>query len=485
MKTKDWILIGLTAVFTYLFYKEMAGLNYALFTTCFLLAKFLLNPKELKQANVLVASIACLTSCMCFAYYGSALALLSNWISFLVLIGIGMNSKTSVLFAFLYGLFSFISSPVFWVKDMIRRKETNSLKRLHLKKVILVTLPILIAFLFVFLYQSANPIFSAFLEKIDLDLISFSWLFFTLFAFLFLFGCLFPRKGKKLSELDEVQSTDLQQKTSYDPLIILGKEMFVKDEFFSGKLLFILLNTILLLVNILDFDFIFITKTLPDNMTFASFLHQGVGTLVFSIIISIVIILFYFRGELNFVKTNKTLKILATLWVLQNIFLLISVCLKNDMYIEFYGLTYKRIGIYVYALLTSIGLLSTLLKIYQTKSNIYLIRFNGWSFFLVLVLSAFIHWDQLVVDHNLKSKGEIDFYYLLSMSDTTLPSLLEVKTKISSIEKQKRFLYYYEVKLKQFQRNQNERTWKSGIYLNAQVDEQMNEYKYVNVIFRY
>jgi hypothetical protein len=485
MKKKDWTLLGLTAVYSFLFYHEMSGLNYLIFTCCFLIAKLINSPKSLTQLNVVVVSLACIVSSACFAYYGSSLALLANWVSFLVLVGIGMNQRTSVLFALLYGLFSFVSSPVYWVINLVNRKKQDSESKVNFKKGILIGLPILIAFLFIFLYRSANPVFDEFLNQINFDWISFSWLFFTFFSLLFLYGCMSPRKGEKLALIDEVPSTTLLKESSYNPFVILGKEMFVKDEFFSGKLLFILLNCILLLVNLLDFNFIFISKTLPENMSFATFLHQGVGTLVFSILISIVIILFYFRGELNFVKESKTLKILATLWVLQNVFLLISVCVKNGMYIDYYGLTYKRIGIYVYALLTTIGLISTLFKIYQTKRNIFLVRFNGWSFFVVLIFSSLIHWDQVVVNHNLKSKGEIDFYYLLSMSDSTLPSLLELKHKIPSAIQQERFIYLFEIKLKRFQRDQKNRNWKSNVYLLSKTDQKLKNYKYINEIYRY
>ena len=62
--------------------------------------------------------------------------------------------------------------------------------------------------------------------------------------------------------------------------------------------------------------------------------------------------LYYFRGRLNYHSKNKTLKLLAYVWIAQNIFMILSTAYRNNMYIEESGISYKKIGLYVYLMLS-------------------------------------------------------------------------------------------------------------------------------------
>ena len=174
---------------------------------------------------------------------------------------------------------------------------------------------------------------------------------------------------------------------------------------------------------------------------------------------------------MNFFTNNKFVKVLAYIWLIQNLILLVSVGAKNAMYIDLYGLTHKRIGVYVYTFLTFIGLISTILK-----KNLFLFRMNGWSFFLVLIFSSLINWDQLIVNNNQSLKGEIDLYYMLALSDATIPSLIKMEENIKS-EGKKRFFHKRLIrKIKVFQSNQAEKTWKSWTYLDSEVEKKLLDF---------
>ncbi len=186
---------------------------------------------------------------------------------------------------------------------------------------------------------------------------------------------------------------------------------------------FIFLHLLLLIVNIFDFNFLFIYHTLPKGITYSEFVHQGTGMIITSIIVAIAIILFYFRGAINFYEKNKIIKLLAYFWVIQNVFMLISAALKNNLYINEYTLTYKRIGVYFYLFLSAIGLLTVFIKIVKVKSNNFLFRINGWLFYGVLMLSCFFNWDNLVTDYNINKSKSLDKFYLAALSSTNLPQL--------------------------------------------------------------
>jgi hypothetical protein len=132
--------------------------------------------------------------------------------------------------------------------------------------------------------------------------------------------------------------------------------------------------------------------------------------------------MFLFRGSLNFIKDNLMLKVLAYTWALQNVFMIVSTIFRNKMYVEAFGLTEKRIGVYFYLFLSIIGLITTIIKIYKKHSNSYLIRINTLIFFVILLLSCTVNWDYLISSHNLARKdADRNISYLNELSSSNIP----------------------------------------------------------------
>jgi cytochrome c oxidase assembly factor CtaG len=106
--------------------------------------------------------------------------------------------------------------------------------------------------------------------------------------------------------------------------------------------------------------------------------HERVGAVIGSIVMAIVVIMFYFKGSFNFDKKAKFLKILAQIWVFLNAILVISAMLKNTEYVYYLGLTYKRLGVYAFLSLAIIGLIFTFIKVSKQKTNAYLFNQMFW-----------------------------------------------------------------------------------------------------------
>lgn len=140
-----------------------------------------------------------------------------------------------------------------------------------------------------------------------------------------------------------------------------------------------------------------------------------------------IIIVYFFSGNLNFYNRNKWIKLLAFIWIAQNIFLVASVLHRDYDYIFYHGLTYKRIGVIVFALLCLVGLSTVYIKVAKQKTVFYLYRVNAKVWYALLLLFSFVNWDVLIVNYNF-SKAEkigIDVDHLMSFSDKTLPILRE------------------------------------------------------------
>lgn len=121
--------------------------------------------------------------------------------------------------------------------------------------------------------------------------------------------------------------------------------------------------------------------------------------------------------------------------MIQNMILIISVFIRDGYYIEFYGLTHKRIGVLVFAILCIIGLSTVYLKVAKRKTFFYLLKLNGNIWFALLLAFSTINWDVFIVKYNLSHSDSIsvDADYLLSLTDKTLPLLDQNRAKFEKI----------------------------------------------------
>jgi len=161
------------------------------------------------------------------------------------------------------------------------------------------------------------------------------------------------------------------------------------------------------------------------NANFSVELHEGTNALIFSIIMAMMVILYFFSGNINFFSKNRTIRVLAYIWIFQNAFLVISVFLRDYNYIDMHGLTYKRIGVIVFLLLCTIGLITVYIKVAQKKTLFYLFKTNGLIWYGLLLIFGIVNWDVLIVSYNINNRSSItlDLDHLTEMSDKTLPLL--------------------------------------------------------------
>lgn len=429
MKKSDWVLASATLLYSYLFYKQLAGINFFIFSILIALAYVILNKDVIKNKMWLLFAGLSVTTSFFIMWHNSDLAIWANLISLMLLSGYSLSKNCSVLLNGFYSIYSIGGSYVFIILNSIKRSQNKDQKEKDQPetgraiKFLIGAIVFILILSFFFIYKSANPLFEKYTEKINLDFISGAWILFTLGGFFIIYGLL---KQQRITMLDEwegglqVQLTDTG-KTSK------------KFEKTSGTLLFVMLNLMLVFINVLDIIFLYAGDKLPEGITHSQFVHNGVGMLILSIVLGVSVILYIFRNALHFDTGNKVIKLLISLWILQNIFMIVSASVRNYMYVLDYSLTYKRIGVFVYLALTVIGLLTVLAKIHYKKSNWYLIRSNAFCGILFLCFSSFLNWDKIVCEFNIACKTEklqeLDKKYLLGLSDETLPYLQNLKNQ--------------------------------------------------------
>ena len=182
MKKNDWALIISVFLYSILFYKQTAGINFLLFNTVLLVLLIHINTRLLKSKIWVSLALSSLVSSYFIYVYGSSLAIVTNLFSLFILSALSMNVRTSFLTALFLSICSVGSSFVRMFIDWIKRKSvpiTENYNRPIYVKVFLFIIPLLIAIVFFLFYQNANPLFYDFTKDINLNFISIGWTFFT------------------------------------------------------------------------------------------------------------------------------------------------------------------------------------------------------------------------------------------------------------------------------------------------------------------
>lgn len=366
---KPWYWLGATLVYSYLFYHQSAGINFLIFNILLVISVFVLQPELRTRRATVVLAVGCLLTATVIAWHATWAAILMNLASLMGLSGLSRQTADSLVVAWVHSAYS-----------------------------------------------------SALLTSFSLDFISVWWIIFTLVGAYLLGVFYYPLTIRSLARADLASPNQLIRRrrspsVGFNPVSL-------RYEYRSGWLLFVLLNVLLLFFNAVD-TFYLTTLRLPAGVTYAMFLHQGVNALIASVVLAIAVVMYFFRGNLNFLTQNHRLRYAAYLWIIQNALLVMLTAVKNFSYVDQYGLTHKRIGVYLYLLLTLIGLITTYVKVHDIKSNWFLFRRNAWIFYAVLVVFSFFDWSRVITHYNLTylDETQIDVNYLIGLSDTNLDLL--------------------------------------------------------------
>jgi len=431
MKNGIFILVA-SVCYTFLLYHQGIGVNVLLLNLVLVISLFLSNKEYLKNKLALLFAFGALFSSVFAFVNGHFLTVIANITSLTFLsISISLKQQTIItsLFHVVYSYFTSVAEIIKRAKmKYFNESPANNVIR---KKVVIYLSSIVVFGLFIMLYQASNVTFRYFIARFNFEFLSFNLLFFYAISFVLMYAFFRPRILVVLSIYERTLPLNIS-KSNFESYSLLGNEIEEETELKTGIVMLGLLNGLLLLVNFIDLQFLFNASALPANITYAEFVHQGIFSLILSIIIAIAIIIWYFRGTQNFAK-QKTLKTLAYVWIAQNAIMLLSAAYKNNLYINEYSLTYKRIGVYVFLICTLAGLLFTAIKLFNKQSNFYLLKNNSLAWYNILVLSVPFSWDKTIAEFNITQaiykykKPDLD--YLYSLSYQALPTILNYEFK--------------------------------------------------------
>ncbi|WP_276497353.1 DUF4173 domain-containing protein [Pontibacter litorisediminis] len=476
LKKSDLYLLSAVAAYSFLFYRQSPGLNFFLFTVLIVGLLYRQTARaNRRQSSWYATAGASLLTALSVLVNASELAVLMNAASLVLLAGFSVSPRSSLFVAAANAVYSLAYSLVENCIRAINNKEQArggavlaGVQRQHIS---MVAVPLAVSVVFLVIYASASSAFSYVLSQIQFGAISWGWIGFTFTGFFLVFGLLHQITIPAITERDLATGNTLTRERAYNRGIFMLPAL--KYEHRTSTVLLVMLN-LLLLSFILSDAYYLTIGTLPPSVVWAEYLHQGVYGLILSILLAIALLLYVFRGNLNFYRHNHRLKQLAYIWLTLNFVLVLLTLTKNSIYVFSYGLTYKRIGVYTYLSLTAIGLAFSFIKVASRKNNWYLFRKNAWALYTVLLLLGMFNWDKAITHFNIQVAQKTDYSYLSRLSDVNLPQMVQASTSaappFSEIQRESLL-----ARRNRFVERVSARDWQSWNYTDWRVRQELQE----------
>ncbi|WP_046244590.1 DUF4153 domain-containing protein [Hymenobacter terrenus] len=436
-------------LFDWLFWQKNSGVNLLVFTIFVVTVQLvqLLRHAAVRRSGYFWLMVGgSLFSGLMMAVYGSGAAALACMVSVLMLLGyVNQPHLKLVLYALLTAANNLAQAWLRVLRGLRAPHNTSAGVRWSWFYGRLFLVPLGILGTFHWLFALANPRYESLSSRVLALLgdwlarllpdISFAHFLFFSLGFLVTAGVVvtvpvyyfadhesrfgeFIRRQRDQVASFSVRRPDFRWKTS--------RALDLRKEFIVAVAVFSLVNLLLLVLNAIDIHWLWFGFVPAPGFDLTQFVHEGTYVLIFSILLAMGIVLWFFRRNLNFYSSGLPwLRWGATVWVAQNAVLATSVGLRNYYYILHSGLAYKRIGVCFFLLLTFFGLVTVLLKIWQRRSAYSLIRLNSLATYVVMLLLAAGNWEVWIAEYNLQPRfRNIDIGFLLQMPGRTLPTLL-------------------------------------------------------------
>lgn len=415
---KHQIIFACSLIFLLLFYKEDLGINLALFglvLTGFVCYFF---QDRFAERSHLILVVTSVLSCLAFAWYGDFASFLALAMSLLFLQFKTQDPKLKIVqifpLVFLNGITSL--GRIFIFKQWLPEKKIHN--NFAKKLVAFFVIPAIFLILFFIVYSFGSDHFSSLFTDYTLDINLGNLVIIGILGFYISFSfwnywvpevCYEKNKllDNEFSNIDEIKN---QNTFSFLDLDFERK---------SGVITLVVLN-LMLLVFIVTYNYEQFFEV-AEKSKLSSDTHERVNSVIFSILMAVGVIMFYFKGGFNFDKQAVSLKRLAKLWIFMNGALIISTLIKNSEYVSFFGLTYKRLGVFAFLILAMIGLVYAFQKIRRQKTNAYLVNQMVWYFYGTVLLCSFVNWGNIITNYNISvGKGlEPNFLLRLEFNDET------------------------------------------------------------------
>jgi hypothetical protein len=119
MKRNDVLILLSTLAYSILFYKQLAGINFLIFTLLINALIVFKRPHLLKSMQWLILSFSTVFTAFCIVWNGTSLAVAANISSLILLSAYSISPRSSVILNLFYSLYSIFGSVVLIIHRLI------------------------------------------------------------------------------------------------------------------------------------------------------------------------------------------------------------------------------------------------------------------------------------------------------------------------------------------------------------------------------
>ena len=442
-KVTNLLIIVLFGIFfTAIFFKQQIGINlFLLNITILTLLNWVYKIFDFKNGLHIAVVSGSLLTAIGTLFHASAFVVTMNILSLILLFGVVNNRQARLIInAAFSAIFQFFAAPISLFQHNEQDIEEKPIRAKSIWYWIgLTVIPLFVLIIFFLLYSASsskfNTIFSFIGEFISkafnfiVDNLNFALIF--LFIFGLVIACGYFVRTKSMTAIEEpATDTHERKRAKY-----YGRNTGLLNEFRMGLIMFALLNVLLAIFNTIDIWHVWINFEWNGDLL-KEFVHEGTYTLIFTLCISIALVLLFFRNNLNFFSKNKPLKTLVNIWLAQNAIMVISVLIRNIHYMNYYNLAYLRIGVLLFIVIALFGLITVFVKVNHVKNFYSLFRVNMLFTYVTLVLFSLADWDVIIAKVNFSraDKAFVHLNFMSELDDKALP-YLDCDVDIQDIEK--------------------------------------------------
>ena len=443
---KHHLILVCSSIFTLLFYNESVGVNLTIFGIVLTGIICYFFQDRFTSRSYLVLVIASVLSCIAFAWYGDFVSFLALALSivFLQFKTQETNMKIVQVFplVFINGITS-LGRMLMFSQWLPKREIKNDFAK---KMIAYFVIPAIFVGLFFAVYAFGSDHFSALFTNYDLDLNIWEVIGIALLGFYISFTfwnywipeTFYEKNSFVDNEFNDENTIRNQRTFSFLDLDFERR---------SGEITLFFLN-LLLLVFIVTYNYEQFFEVIEKSKLSAA-THERVNAVIFSTVMAVGVMLFYFKGGFNFDEKARNLKRLSKIWIFLNGILIISTMIKNSEYVSFFGLTYKRLGVYAFLMLVIVGLFLTFLKITKHKTNAYLLNQMVWYFYGTILLCSYVNWGNLITNYNISVNKGVEPLFLsrLEFNDEARRDYFKLKNldgEYSEDTKEEKIILYQE-----------------------------------------
>lgn len=399
MKTHHYIFLT-TILFVIVFYDQNVGLNLGIIGIIYSVLTFFRTPVRNRTKTFLFLFVTSILSSIAFAWYGDFPSFLAIASSILLLGYRSRNRRMKILFLIPVFVINCFTSfcRFFSFDEWLPKKNVPGLWQ---KTLAFVLIPLVLISVFFGIYSAGSDHFANLFANLEFDINFWQLFAMIVLGFFIAFNYWNYAVEKFIYKNNHILDNDFQekhkiQKSTYSFLDLEAERM-------SGVISFFALN-VLLIFFIITYNYEQFYEATKSPIQLSEETHERVNAVIMSIVMAILVIMFYFKSNFNFDPKAGLMKILVKIWIFLNAVLVISAMVKNSEYIINYGFTYKRLGVYAFLILSLIGLMTTFIKIQTKKRNTFLFNTMTWYVYGIILLCSYVNWGGIITSENMKRK---------------------------------------------------------------------------------